>query len=94
MKTFFILLKHNIIGLKAICGEVIYNELNSRNAIEILLIADKFNAIELRNKVIDYIARNLSSIGTESQTDFKVFISKNCDLVPKIFEAIEKILNN
>jgi hypothetical protein len=27
--------KYNIIGLKAICGEVIYNELNSRNAIEI-----------------------------------------------------------
>jgi hypothetical protein len=86
--------KYNIIGLKPICGEVIYNELNSRNAIEILLIADKFNAIELRNKVIDNIARNLSSIETESQTDFKVFINKNCDLVSKKFEAIEKILNH
>jgi hypothetical protein len=80
--------KYNISELKSICEGVIYNDLNSENAIESLLLADKYNAIDLRDKIINFIANNLPTI-RETTPDLRLFIDKNPDLVVKIFGAIK-----
>jgi hypothetical protein len=80
--------KYNISELKSICEGIIYNDLNSENAIESLLLADKYNAINLRDKIINFIANNLPTI-RETTPDLRLFIDKNPDLVVKIFGAIK-----
>jgi speckle-type POZ protein len=80
--------KYNITRLKEICEESIASQITNENSIENLLFADKYNAIQLHHKVIDYIIDNLDPIRVSETTGWKDFISKYPDLVDSIFEAI------
>ena len=80
---------YNIIQLKSICEDVLYEELCETNAIKTIILAQKCNANKLRDRVIDYIADNLLLVRNGSAPEeWKYFIKEYPTAVDKVFEAI------
>jgi hypothetical protein len=80
--------KYEILDLKDICEDFIFKDLTNENAIQSLLIADKYNANKILNKIIEFIANNFQSILNISVIEWEKFIVENPKLVTKIFKTI------
>ena len=48
--------KYDLGGLKAVCEDAIAKTLNADNAVDLLLLADGYNAIQLKEHVMNYIS--------------------------------------
>jgi hypothetical protein len=82
--------KYEILELKDICEEFIFKDLTNENAIQSLINADKYNAMKVLDKIIDYIVINLPFICEIAAIQWKTFITENPELIHKIFKAIAK----
>jgi hypothetical protein len=80
--------KYEILDLKEICEDIVFNCITNQNAIQRLITADKYNAMKSIDKIIDFIVENLPLILKDSTIEWKKFIVENPDLVLKIFEAL------
>jgi speckle-type POZ protein len=80
--------KYEVLDLKEICEDIVFNGITNQNAIQSLITAEKYNAMKSIDKIIDFIAENLSLILKESTIEWKQFIVENPNLVLKIFEAL------
>jgi hypothetical protein len=61
-------------------------------AIQTLIIADKYNATQILDKIIEFIVINLQFICEMSE--WKTFVAENSPIVLKIFKAIARKYNN
>jgi speckle-type POZ protein len=82
--------KYEILDLKRICEHFIFKDLTNENAIQSLLIADKYNGNNILNKIIEFIANNFESILNISVIEWEKFIVENPKLVTKILKTITK----
>jgi speckle-type POZ protein len=80
--------KYEVLELKEICEDIVFNGITNQNAIQSLITAEKYNAVKSIDKIIDFIAENLPLILKESTIEWKQFIVENPNLVLKIFEAL------
>jgi hypothetical protein len=80
--------KYEVLDLKEICEDIVFNGITNQNAIQSLITAEKYNAMKSIDKIIDFIAENLPLILKESTIEWKQFIVENPNLVLKMFEAL------
>jgi hypothetical protein len=80
--------KYEILDLKEICEDIVFNCITNQNAIQSLITAGKYSAMKSIDKIIDFIVENLPLILKDSTIEWKQFIVENPDLVLKIFEAL------
>ncbi len=69
--------KYEILEIKDFCANIIFKDIKNENAIQNLIIADKYNATKLLNKIIEFIAYNLQSILNFSNKEWENFIVEN-----------------
>jgi len=82
--------KYQILQLKDICEDIIYYDLTIKNAIQTLMIADKYNATKILDKVMDFIIINRALICSNSETDLKKLIVENPGLFLKLFKVNDR----
>jgi hypothetical protein len=82
--------KYEIFEIKDFCANIIFKDMKNENAIQNLIIADKYNATKLLDKIIEFIANDFESILNTSYKDWEKFIVENPKLVIKIFKTMTK----
>jgi predicted DNA-binding ribbon-helix-helix protein len=76
--------------MKDFCANIIFKDINNENAIQKLIIADKYNVTKLLDKMIEYIANNFQSILNVCVIEWEKLIAQNPKLVTKIFKTMTK----
>jgi speckle-type POZ protein len=82
--------KYEILEIKDFCANIIFKDIKNENAIQNLIIADKYKAAKLLDKIIEFIANNFQSILNISVIEWEKFIIENPKLVTKIFKTMAK----
>jgi hypothetical protein len=82
--------KYEVLDLKNISEDMIFNEITIENAIQTLINTDKYSATKVLDKILVFIALNLSIIDIISGTELKKFIVEKPDLVMKLYETISE----
>jgi speckle-type POZ protein len=82
--------KYEILEIKDFCANIIFKDIKNENAIQNLIIADKYNATKLLDKIIEFIADNLQSILKISYNEWEKFIVENPKHVTKLFKTMAK----
>jgi hypothetical protein len=82
--------KYEILEIKDFCANIIFKDIKNENAIQRLIIADKYNATKLLDKIIAFIAVNFQPILKISYKEWEKFIVENPKLVTKIFKTMAK----
>jgi hypothetical protein len=82
--------KYEILEIKDFCANIIFKDIKNENAIQNLIIADKYKATKLLDKIIEFIANNFQSILNISVIEWEKFIIENPKLVTKIFKTMAK----
>jgi speckle-type POZ protein len=82
--------KYEILEIKDFCAIIIFKDIKNENAIQSLIIADKYNVLKLLDKIIEFIAHNFQSILKISYNEWKKFTVENPKLVTKIFKIMAK----
>ncbi len=82
--------KYEILEIKDFCANIIFKGIKNENAIQNLIIADKYNATKLLDKIIGFIADNFQSIFNISYKEWENFIVENPKHVTKLFKTMAK----
>ena len=85
--------KYEVWDLKNICQNLIFIEIEPKNAIKLLLTFDKFNCIQMKTKTIEFISRNLSEIRIQSMTEWLELIRSDYRLADEIFKKMSEIID-
>jgi speckle-type POZ protein len=80
--------KYEILEIKDFCANIIFKDIKNENAIQNLIIADKYNATKLLDKIIEFIADNFQSILNISVIEWEKFLVENPKLVTKVFKTM------
>ena len=86
--------KYQVFDLKNICENLIYIEINSKNAFKLWQIFDDFNCIEMKDKCIEFIVKNYEEIRTKMDNNWKDFIQNKANLLDEILKTMASILKN
>ena len=84
--------KYQINDLKAICQEYIFLELNCNNAIQCLILFDRYNCNEMKNKTSLFIARKFDIILECAKQDLDHILDTRRDLLDEIYKALANIV--
>ena len=84
--------KYEIIDLKNICQNYCLIDINYMNAIQLLILFDRYNCIESKNETIEFIAEHLNTILEQAKRDFDFININRSDLVEEICLSISKII--
>ncbi len=82
--------KYEILEIKDFCANIIFKDIKNENAIQSLIIADKYKATKLLDKIIEFIADNFQSILNISYKEWENFIVENPKYVTKLFKTMAK----
>jgi hypothetical protein len=82
--------KCEILEIKDFYANMIFKDIKNENAIQSLIVAEKYNAMKLLDKIIEFIAINFQSILNISVIEWEKFIVENPKLVTKIFKTMVK----
>lgn len=78
--------KYQLDRLKLICEEALYKTLSSDSVAEILLLADLYNAAQLKNQAIEFITTHANEV---IETDgWERMAKQNTQLVAEVFRAL------
>jgi hypothetical protein len=80
--------KYEILEIKDFCANIIFKDIKNENAIQNLIIADKYNATKLLDKIIEFIADNFQTILNISVIEWEKFLVENPKLVTKVFKIM------
>ncbi|XP_044021024.1 speckle-type POZ protein-like [Aphidius gifuensis] len=77
--------KYQIDDLREICENNLMERMTVDNAVDTLIVADRYDAKELKNKVVEFIKQNVSIVDS---ADFKDLESKNAHLAIEILHKL------
>lgn len=76
--------KYDLEGLRVICKKTLYTILNTKNALNIVQVADQLNAGHLKYHVLKFIKRNRNNV--IKSKSFSDFLQSNAELTTEVMQ--------